>query len=330
MGKKKPQVQGMRTIAVTRGLPGSGKSTWALEMMKKEPKRWLRVNKDGLRRMLIGETWSADVEDVVHSLSEDALKTALNNGFDVIIDNTHLQQKAINKIHKIAAEYGNVMVWEKVFPVSVEECLRRNALREGVNKVPENVIHDMARSAGIDKHDYRHMKDKETYYEPHQFADPPKHDPNLPSAILCDLDGTLALIHNRDPYDASKCDEVDLPNVSVIETVKAMWEKGYKIIFMSGRDSKYRPQTIRFIEKHCPWLDPRASDYPGSKTHGYSLYMRVEDDQRKDSVIKRELFDAHVAGKYNVLFVLDDRNQVVNLWRRELGLTCYQVAEGDF
>jgi hypothetical protein len=59
------------------------------------------------------------------------------------------------------------------------------------------------------------------------------------------------------------------------------------------------------------------------------VFMRATGDQRKDSIIKQELFDRHILGKYNIKFVLDDRNQVVNMWR-SLGLTVFQVAEGDF
>lgn len=57
--------------------------------------------------------------------------------------------------------------------------------------------------------------------------------------------------------------------------------------------------------------------------------MRKSGDMRKDSIVKREMFDEHIRGRYNVNFVLDDRNQVVELWR-SMGLTCLQVADGDF
>ncbi len=53
----------------------------------------------------------------------------------------------------------------------------------------------------------------------------------LPEAILCDLDGTLALMGDRSPYDASRCDELDKPNWPVIECVKAMYARGVKVIF---------------------------------------------------------------------------------------------------
>ena len=59
------------------------------------------------------------------------------------------------------------------------------------------------------------------------------------------------------------------------------------------------------------------------------LAMRKAGDTRKDSIIKKEMFEEYVEDKYKILFVLDDRNQVVEFWR-SLGLTCLQVAEGDF
>ena len=57
--------------------------------------------------------------------------------------------------------------------------------------------------------------------------------------------------------------------------------------------------------------------------------MRPEGNNEKDSIIKKRIYEDHIKGKFNVEFVLDDRNQVVEMWR-ELGLTCLQVAEGDF
>ena len=136
-----------------------------------------------------------------------------------------------------------------------------------------------------------------------------------PKAIICDLDGTLSLLNGRNPYDASKCD-LDLPNWPVIECVGAMYSQDYKIIFMSGREDKYREPTERFIGMYLPYLK-------------YKLFMRKTGDFRKDSIIKGELYDANVKDKYKVLFVLDDRGQVVQYWR-SIGLTVFQVAEGNF
>lgn len=138
-------------------------------------------------------------------------------------------------------------------------------------------------------------------------------DTNLPHAILCDLDGTLAFMNGRDPYDASTC-ENDLLNEPVGLVVRT-FQPTHAILFLSGRSAKHRPQTERWLARH---------GFPVDR-----LWMRAEGDNRKDSVMKRELYEQHVQGKYYVDFVLDDRNQVVELWR-ELGLPCFQVAPGDF
>ena len=71
------------------------------------------------------------------------------------------------------------------------------------------------------------------------------------------------------------------------------------------------------------WLDRHVGvPYDG-------LHMRVTGDQRKDSVVKAEIFDREIRDRYHVVGVFDDRAQVVRMWR-SLGLTVFQVAEGDF
>jgi hypothetical protein len=61
----------------------------------------------------------------------------------------------------------------------------------------------------------------------------------------------------------------------------------------------------------------------------YQLFMRKTDDFRKDAIIKEEIYQNEIEGKYNVLFILDDRNSVCDFWRSK-GLVCFQVAPGDF
>ncbi len=51
---------------------------------------------------------------------------------------------------------------------------------------------------------------------------------------------------------------------------------------------------------------------------------------RKNAIIKKELFEQQIAEKYFIELVLDDRDQVVDMWRLELGLPCLQVNYGDF
>jgi polynucleotide kinase len=137
----------------------------------------------------------------------------------------------------------------------------------------------------------------------------------LPKAVICDLDGTLSLLNGRDPYNASTADQ-DLLNTPVAMVLKMAKQQGYKVILLSGRENAYREPTERFLAKY-------QIDYD-------LLLMRNTNDYRKDNIIKKELFLEEIQGKYFVEFLLDDRNQVVDMWRRELALPCFQVNYGDF
>lgn len=141
----------------------------------------------------------------------------------------------------------------------------------------------------------------------------------MDKAIICDIDGTLAHRTNRGPFDWDKVGE-DEPDFIIWEILLRYRNvqpvaRQIQVILLSGRDSVCKDKTIE-------WLG--LFDIPYDK-----LYMRAKGDMRKDSIIKKEIYDKHIKGKYEVEFVLDDRDQVVKMWR-ELGLKCLQVAEGDF
>jgi hypothetical protein len=102
---------------------------------------------------------------------------------------------------------------------------------------------------------------------------------------------------------------VNEPVRSILQTA------GKAIIFVSGREDKYKPQTLLWLEKHGIKFD--------------HLYMRKSGDLRKDSIVKQEIYEQLILNQYNIAFVLDDRDQVVRVWR-DLGLTCLQVDYGDF
>lgn len=139
--------------------------------------------------------------------------------------------------------------------------------------------------------------------------------PGAPKAILVDIDGTVALRGDRSPYDETRVLE-DLPNVPVVAVVKAMRRAGYQVVFCSGRTDGCYEATSLWIKRH---VLPEET----------ILHMRGAGDVRKDSIVKREIFDEHVRDRYDVLLVLDDRASVVEMWR-SLGLTVLQVAEGNF
>lgn len=326
----------MRTLFIFRGLPGCGKSTEAAALIRREPDRWLRVNRDDLRAMVRGpgndpHARSTDRENCVRSFKDALIRQAFREGYDVIVDDTHLVPQTVKKLHELAMGIGDVKVIEKGINESVATCIERDSKRTGTAHVGEKIIKDMAKGAGLDKG--RKLNNKETYYAP-RWAPGGTGDSTitvfdpaspLPGAVICDLDGTLSFLNGRSPYDAKDCDK-DPPNLPVIQCVLAMYRAGYKILFTSGREDKYREPTERFIEQYLQVVPIMGGP---SVTMPHSLFMRPSGDMRKDNIIKTELFDANIRDKYNVVFCLDDRNQVVDQWR-EMGLCCMQVAPGAF
>lgn len=137
-------------------------------------------------------------------------------------------------------------------------------------------------------------------------------------AIIVDLDGTITN-HDpeiRGPYDTDFEKIIqDTPVKNVVEVVKCLWEKGYKIIYVTGRSDETEEATREWLRLFAP---PYAN-----------LYMRKRNDFRQDSEVKREIYEEKIAHRFDVLCVFDDRQQVVDMWR-EIGLTCFQVAPGDF
>ena len=139
----------------------------------------------------------------------------------------------------------------------------------------------------------------------------------MTKALICDLDGTLALIGDRDPFEPETM-EHDVLNPAVANILEVYRDQTLfelQIIFVTGRFEKYRQQTDRWLEKHG--------------ITNYVLYMRKDKDFRKDIVYKKEIYRTHIKDKFSVLFVLEDRDQTVRMWR-ELGLSCFQVAYGAF
>ena len=134
--------------------------------------------------------------------------------------------------------------------------------------------------------------------------------------VLCDIDGTLALRGDRAPHDHDSSME-DAVNWPVVHVCNALYAAGHAILLISGREEIYRAVTEYWLGTH------------GLLKYRLGLIMRAEKDNRPDEIVKRELYEQKIQPHYQVGLVLDDRNKVVKMWR-ELGLTCLQVAEGDF
>jgi len=134
-------------------------------------------------------------------------------------------------------------------------------------------------------------------------------------AFIFDIDGTLALRVDRGPFDWHRVSE-DVGNSSVVAVARAIDLSGAKIVYVSGRPENVRLATEQWIHDHVEVVGP--------------LFMRPDRDNRSDVEIKREIYLQNIRPHFNIAGVFDDRSRVVKLWRDEFGLTCFQVANGDF
>lgn len=306
----------MPTLTIARGLPGSGKTYWAAQQVAIWGGAVARVSRDDIRERMFGALgktrFDHATEQAVTVAQQAAVRALLATGRDVIVDDTNLRLRFARAWADLAVEEGVDFTVVDFTDVALDVCIERDARRH--DSVGEAVIREM--------HD-RFLRGKTLPpVTPTKAATPavrpyvrPEPD-TLPTAWVVDVDGTVALMvpGGRSPYDWHRVGE-DVPNEPVVSLVRALWAAGHRIIFLSGRDAVCRDETEKWLAEHV--LYPEI------------LHMRPEGDMRKDSIVKDELFEARVRGHYDVIGVVDDRDQVVRLWRSK-GLACAQVAEGKF
>lgn len=142
--------------------------------------------------------------------------------------------------------------------------------------------------------------------------------------VIFDIDGTVANLNHRlkhiegevKDWDAfySECDK-DLP-IRYMTTLFSMVRKYALIGFLTGRPEKYRKQTAQWLK------DNHFEDYQ-------FLLMRPNGYNKPDWYFKKRTYLEHIEPRYNVLFVIEDRSQVVKMWR-EMNILCLQCADGEF
>lgn len=282
----------MQKLLILKGLPASGKSTWAKQQLKENPGKYKRISKDDLREMFDGGKWSGENENFILKVRDQLILESLRHGHDVIVDDTNLNSKHETHIRELVKDFPDVEVSIVEFRTSVADCIKLDS--ERANSVGIEVIRKMYTQY------LRKNPEKYLYTE------------NIGDAIICDIDGTLADLNGRNPHTPEKCGE-DLVNRGVSEIIAKCMD-GRTIILVSGREELYRQQTE-------DWLYNNRIDYD-------TLYMRQSGDRRKDDVVKKEIYENQIRGKYNILFVLDDRPRVCRMWY-QLGLTVLKIGDPD-
>ena len=128
----------MSKLIITRGLPASGKSTWAKQWVLEDPEHRVRINQDDIRLML-GKYWVPSREKLVQEIQFNAIIKALNREFDVVIDNTNLNNKVLDQFNRLIRTFEDYEIEYKDFfdtPLSV--CIERDKNRD--LQVTEKVI----------------------------------------------------------------------------------------------------------------------------------------------------------------------------------------------
>lgn len=303
-------------LIITVGLPRSGKTTWAKEMIA-AGKADFRVNRDDLRYAFFGEyILDGSREKWITKLQHASVEQFLQKGKTVIVDDTNLRAATRRAWRELALRnLSTYEVNDEFLKITAAMCNQRdeNELKQGGRYVGFNVIDGMANrystlvNAGC-------LVDEETFVpvfstEGHlrnQFGK---------SAIIVDIDGTVADCEGiRSPYDSGQAGK-DRLRVDTAYLVNMVQEAGVELIFVSGRSSEHRYITEQ-------WLDNMGFD-------DYHLYMREAGDKRDDKIVKFEIYLHKIYPDYCVRGVFDDRDRVVSMWRT-LGLQVYQVNYGAF
>lgn len=302
-------------LTVVIGLPGSGKTTLAREMVAASGGKMVMVSRDDIRRGM-GTNLDSDGELgwMITQIQEEQIRLALKQGLDVVSHDQNLKMQYRRRLRNVADSVGAEYTQVELTDVPLHVCLDRNAKRDG-HQVPEEYI-----TAQYNKY-IKNNKNPMPFPEPKTFVglgfETYVPDTTKPKAVLVDIDGTVAIHEGvRGPYDTSRY-HLDLPNRPIINMIQQeAYDLRNLIVFSSGRDEKFREVTM-------DWL------YREVKVPINGLFMRPLNDKRNDAIVKLELFDQNIRNHFNILRCYDDRNRVVSAYRT-IGLTVLQVADGDF
>lgn len=312
-----------QTVFILCGPSGSGKSRY-VGRLKRERPNLHRVNRDAIREMLdpTGDSWEEpSFENLVTDLEHSAVRKLLCKGFDIVVDNTHLRPEHVKRLvdtcHEISSAL-NTQLDTVLVPIKegndLEAILKHNASRPNRQTLEEVVRnqHGIFTQSGFLKNMTAVANTSTSFHDKMYYGDP---SPLLPKVVLVDIDGTVADCRGiRSPFDYSL--------VLNDRFMSAVWfvaravadEANAKVIFLSGREEGCRKETEEWMEYHALAYD--------------KLLMRSANDLRKDSIVKKEIYEANIKGKYEVIAVFDDRLSVCRMWH-SLGLPLFRVGNPD-
>jgi len=302
-------------LTIFRGLPGSGKSTEAQRLVQTLLSvgiTAINIDRDMFRLAAgFGVAPAGSFEEAITDTQRAVIENGLLQNWNVIESSTNLNAKFLKALVKLGANCGaEVEIIDVSTPLDV--CVERDENRRlaGGHFLGEDILRDFANRV-MPKGKFPPKPKLPEVVNGTLYVAPL----DKPRAIIVDIDGTVAEVDGRSPYDYTLV-STDKPKQWVIDLVEGAARNGETIIFMSGRDSMCRQDTLNWIRKYTNVTD-------------FKLYMRAEGDERMDAIVKLELFNKNIRANYDIRYCVDDRAQVIRMYR-SIGLNVLDVAGHTF
>ena len=292
-------------VYILRGPSGCGKSTWTRAFVKKNPGA-LVVSRDIIRQafgMQGKGVLPQDDERLVTKIELDMLRRSVREDRHVVVDNTNLDDRRASayatEAHLMGTYFKEVNLYD---PAKDDLYISRS-------DIPTNAVRRQCKSAKK-MHPLRARVERIV---------PVSNNPDLPSAYIFDVDGTLADSKGiRSPYDYSNVYR-DRPIMAVsnvaaaIDALNVQSPSMPQVIFVSGRKAECRKDTTQ-------WLREVTGCEP-------LLFMRADGDDRHDAQVKYDILRNDILPRFHVLGVFDDRQRVVQMWQ-SAGIRTFDVGQG--
>lgn len=298
-----------QSMLILSGLPAAGKTMEALRWVAEDKDHRERISYNDLRTP--GWTWSRADEYRMKARAREQVIHAIGAGKSVVIDNCNLKQESVDRWITLARAAG--LPYEVVrIETQIDECIARDRNR-GTARVGRAVIDDMALRNGIID-----WSDKVRY----------KRD-----FIIVDIDGTVSdtawrthlvkiIPGVREEKDwksfHTSCGD-DAPIRPILELVRLSGQL-YDIIIITGR-----PVDLCGVQTE-EWLYQHMPDFP--VRHLFMAPRWSPSEHGREAHIFKAGVLKHLP-KERIAYIFEDRSSVVKMWRT-YGLTCLQVADGEF
>ena len=305
----------IKKLILTRGIQGSGKSTWARKWVEEDPEHRIRINNDDIRNML-GVYWVTSREGLVSDIKKRAAQYAMYRNYDIVVDNMNLNPKevkfwedlvwahneTVGNNSELKDKYDSYEIEFKDFFIPLEECIRRDAMRS--NPIGEKTIRETWRR-------YKHFIQTS---EVERYVNNLKRYEGKPKCIVIDMDSTVCFNMSKRPWFGEGAAEGmvdDVPNTGVCDIIRQLQEQ-YLIVVATGRDTSQEEVTKQWLARQGINVD--------------EYFFRTNGDYRKGVEIKKEEITAILA-KYDIVAIFEDCEPIVQMYR-DMGLTVLQPNKG--